>query len=184
MINTYQTSFQRKYLGWSKKSLTISITYMSTSHSILHHKKVKINTKIYANNIQDSHQELYQDIFQDNNHHNLHNIFNDFKDIYQYIGSHTKIKYELYPSETCSITREPRSMSHTFLKIIRWRNSRKTEINSRSCRHISLITSFPTSQEFCNSDSVWESYVNFSEDAQIFALFSKSYEITKRIDDE
>ena len=36
-------------------------------------------------------------------HHRLHN---DSKYIYQYIGSHTKIKDELYPSETCVITRE------------------------------------------------------------------------------
>ena len=66
---------------------------MLTSHSILHFTIVKINTKIYANNIQDNNQ----DICQDNHHHNLHNIFNDFKDIYQYIGSHTQIKDELYP---------------------------------------------------------------------------------------
>ena len=46
-----------------------------------------------------------------------------------------------------------------------WRNNRK-KINFISCHHISLITSFPTSQEFCNFDSIWESYSNFSEDAQ------------------
>ena len=34
---------------------------MSTSHSILHYKGVKIKTKIYAKNIQDSHQDIYQD---------------------------------------------------------------------------------------------------------------------------
>ena len=61
---------------------------------------------------------------------------------------------------------KPRSMKHTFLKITRRRNSRKNKISSRSCHHIALVTSFPTSQEFCNSDSVWQSYINFSEDAQ------------------
>ena len=55
--------------------------------------------------------------------------------------------------------------------------------------HIALVTIFPTSQEFCNSDSVWESYANFSEDAQNFLLhkishFSNSCEISERIDDE
>ena len=56
----------------------------------------------------------------------------------------------------------------TLLKITRWRKSRKNKRNSRSYHHISLVTSFPTSQEFCNSDSVWESYANFSEDAHKF----------------
>ena len=68
---------------------------------------------------------------------------------------------------------KPRRMSHTFLKIMRWRNSRQTKTNSRSCHHISLITSFPTSQVFLNSDSVWESYANFSEDAQKFLSKSR-----------
>ena len=63
---------------------------------------------------------------------------------------------------------KPKSMNHTFSKITRWWNIRKTKISSRSCHHIALITSFPMSQEFCNSDSVWESYANFSEDAQTF----------------
>ena len=36
-INTCQDSFQRKHVGLLKKSLTISITYMSASHSILHY---------------------------------------------------------------------------------------------------------------------------------------------------
>ena len=31
------------------------------------------------------------------------------------------------------------------------------------------------SQEFCSSNSVWESYVNFSEDAQNFTLHIISY---------
>ena len=34
---------------------------MPTSHPILHYTTVNINTKIYANNIQDNHQDLYQD---------------------------------------------------------------------------------------------------------------------------
>ena len=54
----------------------------------------------------------------------------------------------------------------TFPKITRLRNNRKTKINSRSCHHISLTTSFPTSQEFCNSNSIWEKYANFSESLQ------------------
>ena len=62
----------------------------------------------------------------------------------------------------------PRRMNHTFQKITRWRNSRKNKIKSRSCHHIALIKIFPMSQEFCNSDSVWESYANFIEDAQKF----------------
>ena len=70
---------------------------------------------------------------------------------------------------------KPRSMNHTFSKIIRWRNSIKTKINSRSCHHISLVTRFPTSQEFFNYDYVWESYANFSEDAQKFLLNKVSH---------
>ena len=105
MINTCQTSFQRKHIGWSKKSLTRSIAYMSTSHLILHYTTVKINTKsmptiskiIIKINIKITSRS-HQDIFQDNHHHSLHNIFNDFKYIYK---SHTKIKDELYPWEMC-----------------------------------------------------------------------------------
>ena len=85
--------------------------------------------------------------------------------------------------------KKPRSMNHTFLKIIIWRNSRQTKRSFILCHHIALVTSFPTSHEFCNSNFVWESYVNLSEDAQKFlsqnfTLFSKSYEISERIDDE
>ena len=58
----------------------------------------------------------------------------------------------------------------TLLKNARWRKSRKTKRNSRSCHHIALVTRFPMSQEFCNSDSIWESYANFSEDARTFLL--------------
>ena len=61
---------------------------------------------------------------------------------------------------------KPWSMNHTFLKIIRWINNIKTKRNSISCHHMSLVTIFPMSQEFCNSDSIWESYANFSEDTQ------------------
>ena len=68
---------------------------------------------------------------------------------------------------------KPKRMNHTFLKITRWRNSRQTKRNYRSCHHIALTTSFPTSQELCNSDSVWESYANFSEDAQKFLSKSR-----------
>ena len=68
---------------------------------------------------------------------------------------------------------QPRSMDHIFLKITIWRNNRQTKINSRSCHHIALATSFPTSQEFCNSDSVWESYVNFCESLQSSKMLKK-----------
>ena len=61
---------------------------------------------------------------------------------------------------------KPRSMNHTISKSKIWRNNRKTKINSISCHYIALITMFPTIKEFFNSDFVWESYVNFSEDAQ------------------
>ena len=108
--------------------------------------------------------------------HHHHSRHNDSKYIYQYRGSHTKFKYELYPAwETCVIIRETISMNHTFSKIKIWRNNRKTKINSISCHHIALITIFPMSQEFCNSDSVWESYANFSEDAQNFLLHKVSH---------
>ena len=70
---------------------------------------------------------------------------------------------------------KPKSMNHTFSKLKIWRNNRKNKINSISCHHISLITIFPTSQEFFNSDSVWESYDNFSEDAQNFLLHKVSH---------
>ena len=61
-------------------------------------------------------------------------------------------------------------MSHTFLKIIIWIKIRKNKTKYISCHHIALVTSFPTSKELCNSDSVWESYANFNEDAQTFLL--------------
>ena len=107
--------------------------------------------------------------------HHHHSPHNDLKYIYQYRGSHTKIKYELYPWETCAITRETQKKNHTFPKITRWRNSRKNKINSRSCHHIALVTIFPPSQEFCNSNSIWESYANFSEVAQKFLLHKVSH---------
>ena len=60
----------------------------------------------------------HQDIFQDNHHHSLHNIFNDFKYIYQYRGSHVKIKYELYPITLNSMTPQPTSITvKTYLTI-------------------------------------------------------------------
>ena len=70
---------------------------------------------------------------------------------------------------------KPRSMNHTFLKITRWRKNRKNKINSISCHHIAFVTIFSTIQEFCNFDSVWESYANFSEDAQTFLLHKVSH---------
>ena len=99
------------------------------------------------------------------NHHSLHN---DFKYIYQYRGSYTNVKYELYPRETYVITRETQKNEPHLLTITRWRNRIQTKRNSISSHHISLITIFPMSQEFCNAGSVWESYANFSEDAQKF----------------
>ena len=65
---------------------------------------------------------------------------------------------------------KPKSMKHTFFNITIWINNRKTKTNYISCHHIALVTRFPTSQEFCNSDSVWESNANFSEDAHKFLL--------------
>ena len=63
---------------------------------------------------------------------------------------------------------KPRRMNHTFPKITIWRKIIKNKRNSRSCHHITLATNFPMIQQFCNFDSVWESYANFSEDAQKF----------------
>ena len=68
-----------------------------------------------------------------------------------------------------------RSMNHTFSNITRLINNRQTKRNSISCHPISLVTSFPMSQELCNFDSVWESYANFSEDAQKFILHKVSH---------
>ena len=109
--------------------------------------------------------------------HHHHSLHNKLKYLYQYRGSHTKIKDELYPWEYIHVPSQekPKSMNHTFSKITRWRNNRKTKINSRSCHQITLVTSFPTSQEFCNSDSVWESYAIFSEDAQKLLLHKISH---------
>ena len=146
MINTCQTSFQRKHLGLSNKSLTRSITCMSTSYSILHYTTVKINSKIYANNIQDNHQD----------HVNIYaNITITIASITYSMNSkrYTNIEAHILRSKMNSIherhvpsQEKPRSMNHTFLKITRWRNNIKTKINSISCHHIALATSFPTSQ--------------------------------------
>ena len=73
---------------------------------------------------------------------------------------------------------KPISMTHTFLKITKWRNNRQTKINSGPCHHITLATSFPTSQEFCNFGSVWESYANFSESLQSSKM-PKNFSSTK-----
>ena len=58
MINTCQTNLKKKHLGCLKKSLTRSITYMPTSHSILHYTTFKINTKIYVNFSEDAQKFL------------------------------------------------------------------------------------------------------------------------------
>ena len=71
-----------------------------------------------------------------------------------------------------------KSMNHTFLKIKVWRKNRQTQIKSTSCHHIALATSLPTSYEFYNSDSVWESYVNFSESLQSSKM-PKNFSSTK-----
>ena len=70
---------------------------------------------------------------------------------------------------------KPRRMNHNFLKIIRWINTRQSKRNSSSYHHITLVTIFPMSQEFCNFFSVWESYANFSEDAQKFLIHKFSH---------
>ena len=70
---------------------------------------------------------------------------------------------------------KPKSTNHTFSKIKTWRKNRKPKINYISCHHIFLVTRFPMSQEFCNYDFVWESYANFSEDAQNFILHKVSH---------
>ena len=70
---------------------------------------------------------------------------------------------------------KPKSMNHTFSKITILRKNRKPKIIPISCHYIALITIFPTSQEFCNSDSVWENYANFSEHAQKFILHKVSH---------
>ena len=67
------------------------------------------------------------------------------------------------------------NMNHNLLKITRWIKSKKTKRNSITCHHISLVTIFPMSQEFCISNSVWERYANFSEDAQKFLLHKVSH---------
>ena len=108
--------------------------------------------------------------------HHHHSLHNEFKYLYQYIGSHTKRSKMNYIHERHVPSQEkPKSMNHTFSKIKKWRNNRKTKINSISCHCIALVTSFSTSQEFCNFDSVWESYANFSEDAQTFLLHKVSH---------
>jgi len=68
---------------------------------------------------------------------------------------------------------KPNWMNHAFSKITRWWNSTKTKIICRSSKHISLVSIFPTSHQFCNSHSVWEIYVNLGEDAQKFLCKNK-----------
>ena len=154
MINTRQTNFQIKHLGWSKKSLTISITYMSTSHSILHYTTVKTNTKIYANNIQDNHQDpikIYSKITI-----TIASItYSMTLKRYTNIEAHMlRQKMNYIHERHVSSQEKPISMNHTFLNITIWRNNRQTKRNSRSCHHIALLTIFPMSQEFSNSNSV------------------------------
>ena len=134
MMNTCQTSFQRKHLGWSTKSLTRSITYMSTSHSILHYTIVNINTKIYANNIQDNHQYLYLDRI---NIYVKINITIESITFTITLKRYTNIDAHILRSNMNSIherhvpsQEKPRSMNHTFLKVTRWRNNRQTKRNS------------------------------------------------------
>ena len=87
--------------------------------------------------------------------------------IYNNIDAHIpRSKMNSINERQVSSEEKPKCMNHTFLKIKILRNSRQTKRNSRSCHHIDLVIRFPMSQEFCNSDSVWESYANFSEDAQ------------------
>ena len=86
---------------------------------------------------------------------------------YTNIYAHILIsKMNSIPERHVPLQEKPKSMNHAFSKITRWRNNIQTKINSISCHHIALATSFPKSQEFCNSDSVWESYANFNESLQ------------------
>ena len=95
--------------------------------------------------------------------------------IYTNIEDHTlRSKMNSIHERHVSSQEKPISMNHIFLKITRWRNNRQTKTNSRSCHYTALGPSFPTSQEFCNSDSVWESYANFSDSLQ-----SKNFPSTK-----
>ena len=151
---------------------------MSTSHSILHYTTIKINTKIYANNIQDNHQDLYQDhikIYSNITITITSITYSITSNIYTNIEAHILIsKMNSIHERHVSSQEKHRSMNHTFSKITRW-NTRKTKIISISCHHISLITIFITSQEFCNSKSIWESYVNFSDDAHKFLCHKISH---------
>ena len=151
---------------------------MSTSHSILHYTRIKINTKIYANNIQDNHQDLYQDRIKIYSKITITIEFITYSmnsNIYTNTEAHIlRSKMNSIHERHVSSQEKPRRMNHKFMKITRWINNRKTEINYRSCHHIALVTIFPMSQEFCNSDSVWESYANFSE-----SLWSKYFSSTK-----
>ena len=61
---------------------------------------------------------------------------------------------------------KPTSMNHKFPNMTRERNNIETKIISRYIYHISLATFFPTSQNFCNSDTIWESYAIFRESLQ------------------
>ena len=152
---------------------------MSTSHSILHYTTIEINTKVYANNIQDNHQDLYQDHIKIYSNIDITIALITYSmnsNISTNIWAHIlRSKMNSIHERHVSSQEKPKSMSHTFLKIIKWRNSRQTKRNSRSCHHKGLATSFLTSQEFCNFDSVWESYANFSEDAQKFLLHKVSH---------
>ena len=101
--------------------------------------------------------------------HHYHSLHNDSRYIYTNIEAHILISnMNSIHERHVSSQEKPKSMNHTVLKITRWINSRKTKIISISCHHISLLTIFSTSQEFCNSISEWESYANFREDAQKF----------------
>ena len=89
--------------------------------------------------------------------------------IYSNIGTHilrSKV-YSIYERHVPS-QEKPRSTSHTFLNITIWRNNIETKIKSISYHQMAFVTIFPMSQEFCNSDYVWESYANFSKDPQTF----------------
>ena len=108
--------------------------------------------------------------------HHHHSLHNDSKYIYQYRGSHTKIKYELYHAwETCFIIRETQKHEPYIFKNQKMINKKKNKIKSRSSHHIALVTIFPISQHFFNYDSIWESYATFSEDPQQFLLHTVSH---------
>ena len=115
-----------------------------TGQLILHYTTIKINTKIYANNIQDNHQDLYQDHIKI--YAKITITYSMTSNIYTNIEAHIlRSKMNSIHERHVPSQEKPKSMNDTFLKITRWRNNRQTKRNSISFHHISLTTRFPTS---------------------------------------